>query len=201
MTRGGWRFTIPALVVGGWLALVAGWTHRFQAFSSFSAARLAAGPLPRAAPPLIAVDQDGATWDVGAPGGGYRLVQAMYLRCPDVCHIAMGRLAQLTRALADVERSRLRIVSLSIDHDSPAALQQMWRAHGSRSGWTMAALTADPVEPILERLGVYVFRRSDGLINHGVDILLIDPEGRVVRIFSADEGVQAVAEAVRSEVR
>lgn len=196
-----WRFLAPAVVLGAWLGLALVWTHGLQAFTSFSATRLSAGPVPRAAPPLEVVDQTGARWDIARPGPEYRLVQAMYLRCPDVCTVAMARLGRLAHELADLEPDRLRVVSMSMDHDAPDALMRMWQAHGGQAGWSLAALTADPVEPTLARLGVYMFRRRDGLINHSVDIFLIDPVGRVVRDFSADDDLGTVAAAVRSEIR
>ena len=76
---------VPAAVLGAWLLLTAWWTHGFQAFTSFSSARVAAGPLPRPSPPLRVVDERSERWDVAAPSNQYHLVQAMYLRCPDVC--------------------------------------------------------------------------------------------------------------------
>lgn len=191
----------PVLVLGVWVWLAAWWTHGFRAFTSFSYARVAAGPLPRLAPPLRAIDEHSEHWDVAAPGDAYRLVQAMYLGCPDVCPIAMGRLGSVSRYLADLVPGRLRVVSLSIDHDPPAALRGMWVAHGSHAGWSMASLEDDPVEPTLRRLGVYMFRRRDGIINHGLDIFLLDPKGVVVDVLSPDDDPEAIANRVRRSVR
>jgi cytochrome oxidase Cu insertion factor (SCO1/SenC/PrrC family) len=125
----------------------------------------------------------------------------MYLRCPDVCPIAMVRLGTLARNLADLIPGRLRVVSISIDGDPPAALHDMWLAHGSRAGWSMAALTDGPVEPTLKRLGIWMFRRPDGLINHGLDIFLLDPRGDVVDVLSPDEEPETIAQRLRSEMR
>lgn len=188
---------LPVVVGGAWLSLAAFWTHGFRAFTSFSAARVAAGPVPRPAPPLPVVDERSARWDVAAPSPRYRLVQAMYLRCPDVCPIAMGGLGRIARDLADLIPDRLRVVSLSVDRDPPSALEAMWSAHGSVAGWSMAALMDDSTDETLARLGVWTFRRRDGLINHSLDILLLDPAGEVVRVFSPDDDADAIAAGVR----
>jgi hypothetical protein len=113
----------------------------------------------------------------------------------------MVRLGALARELADLIPGRLRVVSISIDGDPPGALYDMWLAHGSRPGWSMAALTDGPVEPTLERLGIWMFRRPDGLINHGLDIILLDPRGDVVDVLSPDEEPRTTAHKLRSELR
>lgn len=188
---------VPVVVLGAWLGLAGSWTHGFRAFTSFSTARLAAGPLPRPAPPLPVVDESGERWDVAAPSPKYRLVQAMYLRCPDVCPIAMGNLGRVAHDLKEAIPERLRIVSLSVDRDSPESLHAMWKAHGSPVGWSMASLTGSGVDETLATLGVWMFRRSDGLINHGLDLYLIDPRGLVVDVFSPDEDPTAIAARIR----
>lgn len=192
------KLLLPVLMLIAWLGMVSFWTHGFRAFTNFSAARYAAGPLPRPAPPLEVIDQTGKHWDIAQPGSTYHLVQAMYLNCPGVCPIAMAKLGEISRALVDIPTSRLQVLSLSVDHDSASALQAMWKAHGSQSNWSLASLTVSPIEPILEQLGIYMFRRVDGLINHSVDILLIDPQGQVVRVFSADDEVMTTVAAIRS---
>lgn len=188
---------IPVAVLGAWLGLAGFWTHGFRAFTSFSTARFAAGSLPRRAPPLLVVDEHGERWDVAAPSPQYRLVQAMYLRCPDVCPIAMGNLGRVAHDLKKEIPDRLRIVSLSIDHDSPEALHAMWTAHGSPAGWSMASLTGSDIDKTLAKLGVWMFRRPDRLINHGLDIYLLDPRGVVVDVFSPDELPSEIAAQLR----
>jgi len=189
------------LVAGAWIALGAWWTHGFSAVTSFSAARVAPGPLPRPAPRFEVIDQAGREFDLGAEEGGFRLVQAMYLRCPDVCPIAMSRLQRLAAALSDIPPSHLRAVSISVDRDTPDRLRTVWEAYGAPSNWsfvTPADGTRD--DELLRQLGIWVYRRPDGLINHGVDIFVIDPTGSVVRILSADEGLDQLASSVRGIV-
>ncbi|MCO5044403.1 MAG: SCO family protein [Verrucomicrobia bacterium] len=192
-------FLTPALVIllGG--AVFSGWTHGFRAFTNFSAARIAAGPIPRKAPPLIARDQNGDVWDVAAPSEEYRLVQAMYLNCPDACPIAMSKLGKVATILAREEMpANLRIVSISVDHDAPQDLLEMWDAHGAHPAWTMASLTETNLDATLEKLGVWVFRRPDGIINHGLDTYLLDPSGTIIRIYTADDRLEDIVADLRT---
>lgn len=191
----------PATALAMWLLLASWWTHAFRAFTNFSAARLAAGPVPRSSPPLRVVDQHGVSWDVASPSSQYRLVQAMYLRCPDLCPVAMARLGLLARNLGDMIPDRLRIVSLDVEGDPPSALHEMWVAHGSHEGWTMASLAEAPVDATLRRLGVWIQRRPDGLINHGLDLLLLDPTGDVVDVMAPEEDEGAMADRIRRRIR
>ena len=35
-----------------------------------------------------------------------------------------------------------------------------------------------------EGVGIWVFAKNDGTINHSADLFLIDPGGRIVRVFA-----------------
>lgn len=191
----------PTVALGAWLVLAMWWTHGFRAFTSFSAARIGAGAVPRPSPPLPVLDERGERWDVAAQSDRYRLVQAMYLGCPDVCPVAMARLGLIIRHLPEIVPGRLQVISLSVDHDPPAALQAMWTAHGSPQGWTMASLVDGPPEATMKRLGVWMQRRRDGLINHGLDLVLLDPAGEIVDVLSPDDDPVAIADRIRREIR
>ncbi len=197
--RRSWAKTLTPLFVVAIAGFVfSWWTHGFRAFTNFSAARLAAGPIPRQAPSLPVVDEHRQAWDVAAPSGEYRLVQAMYLRCPDACPIAMSKLGQVADVLGDDLSARLKIVSISVDHDSPEDLFDMWEAHGSHPAWSMASLTTANMDRALADLGVWIYRRPDGLINHGLDTFLLDPSGKIIRIYSADERTEDIVADLRA---
>lgn len=194
------RAFVPVAVFGAWIAIVTGWTHGFTAFTSFSAAVEAAGSLPRPAPQFALIDQEGRHLDLGARESGYRLVQVMYLGCHDACPVAMARLQDVVTALADVPVDRLRAVSVSADRDSPAMLRSAWERFGSPPNWSFATPAAGSGDEAFRELGVWVHRRSDGLINHGVDIFLIDPDGQVVAILPAADDPARLTAAVREAI-
>ncbi len=193
-----WRAYAPVVLVGaGWIALGAGWTHGFTAFTSFSAAAVAPGPLPRPAPVFAVIDHEGRGLDLGAAGAPYRLVQAMYVSCPDICPLAMSRLQRLAAKLSDLPASRLVAVSVSVNRDSPERLREVREAYGSPANWSFVTPAEGNGDEALRRLGIWLYRRPDGLINHGVDIFVLDPAGRVVRILPADEELDRLAAILR----
>jgi protein SCO1/2 len=193
-TRHLWKLgpLAPLILIG---ALVGWWTHGLRAFTSYSATLIEAGPVPRPSPPLHFVDMEGKLDDAARSQPRFRLVQFFYARCPEACPLAMGRIHRIQGALGAT--SQVRIVSLSFDHDSPEQIRQMWVAHGEPAGWSMGALTDPRPEELLRRLGVRVVRRDDGLVNHSLDLFLIDSEGQLRAVFSPDDAPELVASTIR----
>lgn len=48
----------------------------------------------------------------------------------------------------------------------------------------MAQPADGSTEQVTREFGIWVFAKSDGTINHSADLFLIDPSGRIVRVFS-----------------
>jgi protein SCO1/2 len=191
-----WSLT-PLVALTIFVAVVWWWTHGLQAFTSYSAALAAAGPLPRQAPALRFVDPSGKTVDAARTEPPLRLVNFFYARCPEACPLAMGRIHRIQAALGDLVPTKVGIVSLSFDHDSPEQIQQMWVAHGAPASWTMGVLVDPRPEELLRSLGVVMIRRADGLINHSLDLFLIDASGQVRAVFSPDDAPELVARTIR----
>ncbi len=188
---------VPLLVLLGVVAILGWWTHGLKVFTSYSATLIEAGPLPRQAPPLRFIDTaSGEIVDATRAEPAYRLIQFFYANCPAACPLAMGRIHGIKAALGDLVPTQVQIVSLSFDHDSPEALREMWVAHGRQADWTIAPLIDPHPEELLRRLGVLVIRRDDGLINHGLDLFLLDSQGQVRAVFSPDDRPEDVASTI-----
>jgi len=194
-------FLSVMVVLVGWVAVGAVWTHGFAAFTSFSAARVAAGPLPRPAPSFAVIDHEGRNLDLGSAATAFRMVQPMYLSCTTACPIAMSRLHHLAHLLSDIPPERLQAVSVSVDNDPTDAMRSAWEAHGSPANWSFVTPVDGAGDRELRDLGVWLYRRADGLVDHSVDIFVIDPAGQVVRILSVDDDVEQLAATMREVVR
>jgi protein SCO1/2 len=188
----------PLALVLFFVAVLGWWTHGLKAFTSYSAALIEAGPLPRQAPALRYVDAAGKVEDAARAQPRFRLVNFFYARCPEACPLAMGRIHRIQAALGDLVPGQVRIMSLSFDDDSPEQIQQMWVAHGEPASWTMGVLVDPHHDELLRRLGVLVIRRRDGLINHSLDLFVIDSEGQVRAVFSPDDPPEFVAHTIRA---
>ena len=197
--RGG-LVLLPLLLWGG-AGMI--WTQGCSAFTSFSAAALAPGPLPRGVPDLGFVDDGGQAHALSDSGGRFRLVSFMYLRCPLVCHLGLAHLRDVARALEASTRDRLDVWSLSFDGDSPEALASMRANLKLPANYRLGALVGGPLgddDPALARFGVLLRRRADGQYNHSTFFYLLDERSRLVAVIPAEvpeRAVKAVQEVLR----
>ena len=173
------------LIAGG--GLVYAWTLGFSAFTSYSYALTKAGPLPRAAPDISFVDQFGNKQNLASLHGRHVLLHVFYGSCFTVCPIVIEELRELYSSLSPAQRSKLVILSVSVDsaRDTTERLLDLWRAEGAFEGWIMAQPAGASIDRVAQEFGIWVFAKNDGTINHSADLFLIDPDGRIVRVFSA----------------
>jgi protein SCO1 len=162
------------------------WSLGFSAFTSYSYALEKAGPLPRPAPNLLLIDQFGEEVRLASLRGHYVLLHVFYGSCQTVCPIVIAQLGEIYSELTEAQRSRLVLVSVTIDprHDTADHRLELWREVGSSPGWMVAEPARPSVGQMARELGIWVFARTDGTFNHSADLFLIDPYGRIVRVIS-----------------
>ncbi|MBS1241204.1 MAG: hypothetical protein H6R40_631 [Gemmatimonadetes bacterium] len=199
------RYLPAGVVLAAWLGLAGWWTSGFRVFTTDGAALSAAGPLPRAAPPLALIVPGSGPTTLEAFRGRYVLLTFMYLHCPDVCHLVTARLHRAQAALTGLVPERVVFLSVSLDpeRDTAAALEAHWQSAGAPNGWIVGRL-ARPLDRAqirdLARLGVWVDRTADGRINHAAFTFLLDLEGRVVEVFRPELPADSLVAAVRRAV-
>jgi len=178
---------ICLLVLGGGAGLVYAWTLGFSAFTSYSYALIEAGPLPRAAPDISFVDQFGNERRLASLRGRHVLLHVFYGSCFTICPIVIEELRELYSDLSPAQRSKLVILSISVDpvRDTTERLLDLWREEGAFEGWIMAQPADASINRVAQEFGIWVFAKNDGTINPSADLFLIDPGGRIVRVFSA----------------
>jgi protein SCO1/2 len=180
------------LALAGYAA--AAWlTHDFQVWTAEGARRLevALQPVPS---PAVEVDGPGTAPQalslVLADGQSVTLVDFVYTRCQTVC-LAMGSsFQQMQRALQE-RGGKVKLLSISFDggHDTPDVL----RAYATR-------LSADPAlwqfvrardlqgtQRLLADFQVVVVPDGRGDFEHNAAFLVVDQQGRLVRIFDYAE--------------
>ncbi len=131
--------------------------------------------------------------------GRITLLAFVYTRCGDVCPMASAYMAQVRQlsgpaGLSDV----LGMISLSFDpqYDTPARMRDY--AEGFRTGdsslppWRfLTAKDEMAIKPVLAAYGQPVSRKRDasspsGPLSHLLRVFLIDAEGSIRNIYSAD---------------
>jgi len=177
---------ICLLVLGAGGALLYAWTLGFSAFTSYSYALIKAGPLPRVAPDISFVDQFGNERHLASLRGRHVLLHVFYSSCLTICPIVMEEMRELYSDLSAAQRSKLIILSISVDsvRDTTERLLDLWREKGAFDGWVIAQPSDISIDRVTKEFGIWVFAKSDGTINHSADLFLIDPGGRIVRVFS-----------------
>ncbi len=175
-----------ALILGAGVGLVGAWTLGFSAFTSYSYALSSAGPLPRAAPDISFIDQFGNERSLAALRGRRVLLHAFYGTCLTVCPIVIEELRELYSDLTPEQRRALVILSISVDpaRDTTERRAELWREEGALEGWIIARPADRSIDRVTQELGIWVFAKSDGTINHSADLFLIDTAGSIVGVIS-----------------
>ncbi len=184
-------------------------THGFQVWTDEGARRLEVALQPVEAP-RVAVNGPGvAAPDLPAllaQGGGVTIADFIYTRCQTVC-LSLGstfqqlqsslqrdRATQAVGALITTTESaggRVRLLSLSFDggYDTPARLQAYaQKLEADPVVWQLARVPDIAQNALLLHcLGVVVVPDGRGDYEHNAALLVVDDQGRLVRIFDQAE--------------
>jgi protein SCO1/2 len=178
------------LALGGYAS--AAWlTHGFQAWTAEGARRLEVALQPVPAPP-VRVDGPGvpdqALATLLADGNTVTIIDFVYTRCRTVC-LALGTVfQQLQLALqAEPAGGRVRLLSISFDPgtDDPAALgKYAARMNADPSLWRFVRVAdAAATRRLLDAFQVVVVPDGRGDYEHNAALLVVDQQGRLVRVF------------------
>jgi protein SCO1/2 len=181
-----------ALLVSAWAS--AAWlTHDFQVWTAEGARRLEVAlrpvPTPEAAVEGPALPAGGvALRGLVADGRHVTIAGFFYTRCETVCLALGGTFQQLQAALQeDSAGGRMRLLSVSIDpqRDGPAELAAYARRmHGDPALWQFARVADEAaMQRLLADFQVVAVKDARGDIEHNAALLVIDAQGRLVRVF------------------
>lgn len=186
---------VAAYASSAWL------THDFQVWTAEGARRLEVALHPIATP---AVKIDGPSTGPQpvllsqflADGQSVTLVDFVYTRCQTVC-LALGSTFQQMQATLqaaspdDTAAQKVKLLSISFDglHDDP----QVLKAYAARLGadplrWPFVRVPDEQeTQRLLADFQVVVVPDGRGDYEHNAALLVIDPRGRLVRIFDYAE--------------
>jgi protein SCO1/2 len=140
--------------------------------------------------------------DTKALRGNVLLIYFGYVNCPDVCPVSMAAGAGALNALTPAERERTRMIMVSVDpeRDTPAALKTyVAYFHPQMLG---AVGNASETAAVAKQFGAGYVRqptRPDGgyAVDHSSQTYLVDAQGRLVEILQHGASSEQVAVAVR----
>jgi len=135
------------------------------------------------------VDQNGDTVSLASLKGKPLVVDFIYTSCPGPCLMETAKFANVALRLGNDLGSKVTLVSISVDpeHDGPKQLLDYSRQQGAdEKGWYF--LTGGPADVDRALAGFKLSRQvePDGSVGHLVDMMLIGPDGRLVREYNGE---------------
>jgi protein SCO1/2 len=128
------------------------------------------------------IDQSGATRGLDMHRGHPVLVTMFYGSCTAACPLLIDTLRSFERSLTPAERSRIRVVLISIDpeHDTTDSLRTLATTRRiDLSRWTLVHTDEASVRKIAAVLNIQYRRLPDGTYNHASVISLLTPQGEI----------------------
>ncbi len=152
-------------------------------------------------PDIQLVDQDGKPLRLPDRYRGHPLVMAFsYTRCPlpDYCPLTMSHFASIEKATASDPALkglgvRLLIVTIDPTHDTPELLRTYGQQYATGDGpkrpftrWNLATGKPDDVKHLAAFFGLDYYPEEQRIV-HSLRTAIVDPDGRVYRVFEGNE--------------
>ena len=170
-------------------------THDFQVWTAEGARRLEVALLPVATPAVQVQAASGPPQPLRqmlADGQKVTIVDFVYTRCQTVC-LALGSTYQQMQASlqsvrqTDAAARRVQLLSISFDNqrDDPQALAgYAARLNADAAIWQMVGVPSlQDLTRLLADFQVVVVPSGQGDFEHNAALLVVDTQGRLVRIF------------------
>jgi cytochrome oxidase Cu insertion factor (SCO1/SenC/PrrC family) len=152
---------------------------------------------------LPLLDQDGAVTSSRAFDGKTFVLNFIFTRCMELCHLQVRSLMTVRESLPAEVRARVQFVSVSIDpeQDTPETLRQYARAHRIvGTDWRFATASPEIIDQLTHLLGVKRQVSSNGQIDHSVIVFLFDARGRLVQRYAGSVEPSRLAREIREVV-
>src|SRR5208283_4487766 len=135
------------------------------------------------------VDQNGNTVVLSSLKGKPLVVDFIYTSCPGPCLMETAKFANVALRLGNDLGSKVTLVSITVDpeHDGPKQLLDYSKQQGAdEKGWYF--LTGGPADVDKALAGFKLSRQiqPDGSVGHLVDMMLVGPDGRLVREYNGE---------------
>lgn len=185
------------------------WTQGFSSFTIYSYTLKRADPVSKPFPDFKLLSHRNQLFQISEMKK-YKLVNFVYLNCPYVCHKVNNQLEGLYHLIdTTIVPSQLELVTISFDleHDDVERIRKYRALFGTDiEGWTFALphqVKENDFFRDLKEIGVWINRDPvTGLINHSVNLFLVDPSNKIVRIFDPGrEEIDVIIEQINQCIR
>jgi protein SCO1 len=144
---------------------------------------------PQPLPSTGLIEQDGSSFDRSTLQGRWSLMFFGFTHCPGICPMTLTTLAQARKQLSGLDPDELPqvlLVSVDPERDTPELLAKyVSRFDPSFIGVTGSAAAIDEFTAALgiahKKIGAGT---DDYMVDHTAAIMMVDPQGRRVAVFS-----------------
>jgi protein SCO1/2 len=134
------------------------------------------------APDFSLTSQDGAPVSLGDFRGKVLAVTFIFTSCTDTCPLLTAKMAQVQHALGADFGTKISFISITVDPErgTPAVLKEYARNFGvDLKGWTFLTGTAEAIDDVTDRYGVFASQAATGDVDHTLLTSLIDQGGNI----------------------
>lgn len=119
-----------------------------------------------------------------------------YTGCPDVCPAILNTLHQISQRVGKGFNTQFVLITIDPERDNPKQLKaflQQKKYH--KTAFVGVTGEKEKIHHLAKEIGVYIAQEKNidaNDIEHGGAILLINPEGKMVAIFTRSDNPQAI---------
>jgi len=155
-------------------------------------------PQGRDVPDVTLTDQDGKPVSMEQLEGRWNLLFFGYTYCPDICPATLAELRQLRGKLPEAAQQRMQPILVSVDpaRDTPEQLKKYLDYFGA--GFIGLTGSLENIQTLANAAGVPFIpadtSKKDYTVDHGANLALIGPDGRLRGFIRAPLRTEKLAE-------
>ncbi len=190
----------PIFALGISLVSLLVWTSNCSSYTTYSYVLKKAGTIPYQAPQIKLTNQFNKKMALGVASPKFRLVNFIYLNCPQACPISVLKMRKIVESCDEGLFSNLEFLSVSFDakRDTVAKIRTFWEVQGSLSQWGVAMINevSKTLEKKFGQLGVWVKHDRLGEFSHTNFFFLLDKSSKVVAVFFPEQKVRSILKQI-----
>ena len=157
-------------------------------------------PNPKEFSSFTTIDQDGKEFGLEQMLGKWSFVFFGYTHCPDICPITLSVMNQVQQRLTEEGKANnIQILFVSVDPERDTPDQLKTYVKYFNPDFIGLGGTEQQINSLSRQIGIAYMKgektaSGDYVVDHTASVILIDPQGRFVSLFSAPQQVDSTVE-------
>ena len=154
-------------------------------------------PDPKALTPFTAVDHGNNPFTLTDLHGKWSFLFFGFTHCPDICPVTLAAMDKVHKQLEQTQNVQTVFVSVDPERDTPARLDKYVTSFNPE--FIGLGGSVEQIASLTGQIGLPYFldkakRQENYLVDHGTSLFLIDPQGRLVAIFSTPHESRSITD-------